>query len=329
MPADTASTTKRRSTKAALSTDVAYRKRRNRTTQSCLNCHTTKRMCDRKRPCSRCTQLGLTGLCIYEVDDPARKPTVPDESSRLLSRIAELEGVVRELKNKPHPRCADGQDTTLPRSPPSALASLPKSPSKVDVDPTLPNLSSFGDIPWADLLNWNSPGSSESAYSHSPVSTPSPLLVSASRWPEASPPFVHSCHSSPWNAQVPRKPDTGGCDCLSEPACYNTAVELASELRRAAAVMDRSLSHCFGPTCTLNTKISELEALTMNALRNARICPDALEMSRAPVRFQGYSSSTNGRTRQQHPLRQDSFWDENGLPAYDDSFMSWIPKGPR
>ncbi|SRR6266702_90856 len=52
------------------------KRRRNRTTQSCLNCHTSKRMvhpptssfrrilspllqCDRKRPCGRCTQLGI------------------------------------------------------------------------------------------------------------------------------------------------------------------------------------------------------------------------------------------------------------------------------
>ncbi|KAJ3526162.1 hypothetical protein NM688_g8292 [Phlebia brevispora] len=45
--------------------------RQNRTTQSCLNCHTSKRKCDRKRPCQRCIQLGLTGLCVYEVDNPA------------------------------------------------------------------------------------------------------------------------------------------------------------------------------------------------------------------------------------------------------------------
>jgi hypothetical protein len=61
--------------------DADHRKRRrNRTTQSCLNCHTSKRkvgicdfyrcpftsmpidnynQCDRKRPCQRCIQLGL------------------------------------------------------------------------------------------------------------------------------------------------------------------------------------------------------------------------------------------------------------------------------
>jgi len=62
-------------------------------------------MCDRKRPaCARCTQLGLTGLCVYEVDDPTQRTETQDESSRLIKRVAELEGVIRELKNKPHPR---------------------------------------------------------------------------------------------------------------------------------------------------------------------------------------------------------------------------------
>ncbi|CAK5276530.1 unnamed protein product, partial [Mycena citricolor] len=53
------------STPASDPVDVDHRKRRrNRTTHSCLHCHTTKRMCDRKRPCSRCTRLGLTGNCV-------------------------------------------------------------------------------------------------------------------------------------------------------------------------------------------------------------------------------------------------------------------------
>ncbi|KAF8171556.1 hypothetical protein K438DRAFT_1612962, partial [Mycena galopus ATCC 62051] len=72
---------------------------RHRTTQSCLNCHTSKRKCDRKRPCQRCVQLGLTGLCVYEIDDPALRddPTV-DENTRLRNRIAELESLVREVR---------------------------------------------------------------------------------------------------------------------------------------------------------------------------------------------------------------------------------------
>ncbi|KAH8091053.1 hypothetical protein BXZ70DRAFT_899062 [Cristinia sonorae] len=92
-----------------LGIEVDHRKRRrNRTTQSCLNCHTSKRKCDRKRPCQRCIQLGLTGLCVYEVDDPALRddPNI-DESTRLRNRIAELESLVRELRGKPHPRWAE------------------------------------------------------------------------------------------------------------------------------------------------------------------------------------------------------------------------------
>ncbi|KAF5355136.1 hypothetical protein D9756_005337 [Leucocoprinus leucothites] len=99
-------TARRRKSDTKPTTEVDHRKRRrNRTTQSCLNCHTSKRMCDRKRPaCARCTQLGLTGLCVYEVDDPNQRSDSQDESARLLKRVAELEGVIRELKNKPHPR---------------------------------------------------------------------------------------------------------------------------------------------------------------------------------------------------------------------------------
>ncbi|KAF8624423.1 hypothetical protein AX15_005900 [Amanita polypyramis BW_CC] len=89
--------------------DTDHRKRRrNRTTQSCLNCHTSKRKCDRKRPCQRCIQLGLTGLCVYEIDDPALRddPSI-DENTRLRNRIAELESLVRELRGKPHPKWAE------------------------------------------------------------------------------------------------------------------------------------------------------------------------------------------------------------------------------
>ncbi|KAJ2980591.1 hypothetical protein NUW54_g10986 [Trametes sanguinea] len=77
--------------------DDHRRKRRNRPTQSCLNCHTSKRMCDRQRPCGRCTQLGLTGLCVYEVDNPSQRANVHDEAARLQKRVAELESIIREV----------------------------------------------------------------------------------------------------------------------------------------------------------------------------------------------------------------------------------------
>ncbi|KAJ7497354.1 hypothetical protein FB451DRAFT_228081 [Mycena latifolia] len=311
---DSVPTTRRRTTKAAVSPDVDHRKRRrNRTTQSCLNCHATKRMCDRKRPCSRCTQLGLTGLCVYEVDDPARQSDAQDESSRLLNRIAELESVVRELKNKPHPRWVDALDTTPLHFPPGAPASPLRSPPYIDVN--LPRLSSFGDMPWSDLLNWDS-SSSGSSYSYSPGSTPSPLLISASRPPEPSFP----CQDPTWNQTLTKKSDPD-CNCMSEAACYNTALQLANELRRAARSLPRSLSHCFGSPCTLTAKICELESFIMDTLRSNR-CPDDFS---AAVRVNEVYRPANVRPGELNSVGRDPFWDESGLPAYDDSFMSWIP----
>ncbi|POW02529.1 hypothetical protein PSHT_12071 [Puccinia striiformis] len=89
--------------------DDHRRRKRNRTMQSCLPCHTNKRRCNRGRPCERCTSLGITGNCVYETEDPSviKKIDLKDpacEIARLRDRIAELEGVVRILKGRPHPK---------------------------------------------------------------------------------------------------------------------------------------------------------------------------------------------------------------------------------
>ncbi|KAL1716698.1 hypothetical protein EV715DRAFT_254812 [Schizophyllum commune] len=53
-------------------------KRRNRVILSCLNCHASRRMCDRERPtCGRCAQLGLAALCMYQTPDPRGMPQPP------------------------------------------------------------------------------------------------------------------------------------------------------------------------------------------------------------------------------------------------------------
>ncbi|KAF7364784.1 Heme-responsive zinc finger transcription factor HAP1 [Mycena venus] len=112
--------------------DTDHRKRRrNRTTQSCLNCHTSKRKCDRKRPCQRCIQLGLTGLCVYEIDDPALRddPSV-DENTRLRNRIAELESLANPTRAGPTPTSATATRTKNgTRAPPNAPPSPPPNSS--------------------------------------------------------------------------------------------------------------------------------------------------------------------------------------------------------
>ncbi|RXK36927.1 hypothetical protein M231_05829 [Tremella mesenterica] len=77
------------------------KKKRNRTIQSCLPCNRNKRGCDRKRPCGRCTALNMTGSCVYEVDGMRDSSDVAlDEVQRLRRRVAELEQVTRELRQR-------------------------------------------------------------------------------------------------------------------------------------------------------------------------------------------------------------------------------------
>ncbi|KAL5525473.1 hypothetical protein ACEPAG_6809 [Sanghuangporus baumii] len=153
--------TKKRISNDDANEQVDHRKRRrNRTTLSCLNCHGSKRMvccsaleflsisnhpksatgtlnivlhmlfssdsgfsAGRRRPaCGRCTKLGLSGTCVYEVDDINRRDPAQDEVLLLKNRIAELEGFIREFKRKPHPRTitrrnrADSTASSLPGS---------------------------------------------------------------------------------------------------------------------------------------------------------------------------------------------------------------------
>ncbi|KAF7782593.1 transcriptional regulator family: Fungal Specific TF [Agaricus bisporus var. burnettii] len=170
MSSESALTRKKRPTPdSKTAPGVDHRKRRrNRTTQSCLNCHTSKRMCDRKRPaCARCTQLGLTGLCVYEVDDPSQRTGMQDESARLLKRVAELEGVIRELKNKPHPRWFQGTATSAAELQKWALRSHPRPGHEGDQDQLTPNAPSPP----------NSLSDKSDASSSSTCSTPSSSLA--------------------------------------------------------------------------------------------------------------------------------------------------------
>lgn len=193
---------KRTTSKAtSLPSEGDHRKRRrNRTTQSCLNCHTSKRMCDRKRPCGRCTHLGQTSICVYEVDDPSKRTDVQDESSRLRQRVAELEGVICKLKNKPHPRWAQAISTEVKSekqnacsqsrsaeneaisSSPSHLGSNSGPGDRSHPSPQLPSHAhphhalAFSQIP-ADSTKLSAPYSPYFGGVSCPLSTPSPSIM--------------------------------------------------------------------------------------------------------------------------------------------------------
>ncbi|KAF9033293.1 hypothetical protein BDZ89DRAFT_1131080 [Hymenopellis radicata] len=266
--------------------EVDHRKRRrNRTTQSCLNCHTSKRMCDRRRPaCARCTQLGLTGLCVYEVDDPNQRPDSQDESARLLKRVAELEGVIRELKNKPHPRWSQSGLHTVD-SEPLALSSesqmigdrssldmksvssklrrraSPNSGSYPSTPPYPPSISTCH-------VDGHSPSSQSSYFSASPLSSPSPTLTPVDEY--GRPPIKINTGSPSDGLQeldlasmflsypglmseevLPSQPPfhkqhNTHCGCLHETSSYGALLELSMRLRKAADALAKSPSHRSG-----------------------------------------------------------------------------------
>ncbi|KAG7098640.1 hypothetical protein E1B28_000556 [Marasmius oreades] len=283
---------------AKVTADGDHRKRRrNRTTQSCLNCHTSKRMCDRRRPaCSRCTQLGLTGLCVYEVDDPNQRSDPQDESSRLLKRVAELEGVIRELKNKPHPRWVQPRED-------------PMGDPKITVSNEPVRSGAFGEAVSSPAVatsptcyfSKSSPGAPSPARYSPPVNTPalsSPSPGSTTPSSESSFTLLNDPRAPPrldltaLFSPYPSGPVSGydgayggqsdllycepfseknantRCNCLAEADNYNALLELSLRLRKAAQTMAQSRFHQMGPPCTLHQHIAELDVYTRKVYSN-------------------------------------------------------------
>ncbi|KAH8080262.1 hypothetical protein BXZ70DRAFT_640837 [Cristinia sonorae] len=286
--------------------DDHRRKRRNRMTQSCLNCHTSKRMCDRKRPCGRCTQLGLTGLCVYEVDDPNQRNELPDEQIRLQKRVAELESVIRELKNKPHPRWAQ-----------PGMGGSDDGKDKGEITPTgsttpgyhLPAGSARSSPPMSVL---SSPSSSRSRSSHGspgPSHTPpSPLALT----PVDGQPLIHDHHghpvgydfasflssyygeqsgmdgvfggilasedatlADPYFVEHLKHGNSGHCGCLSDLKSYSVVLDLSLRLRRAAEILGLSPKHLSVSDCSIHQRITAMDRFTTEALANINI-PSAI-----------------------------------------------------
>ncbi|KAK7025024.1 hypothetical protein R3P38DRAFT_3533190 [Favolaschia claudopus] len=289
------------STKAAASADGDHRKRRrNRTTQSCLNCHTTKRMCDRKRPaCSRCSQLGVSGNCVYEIDDLKRaaNKTKEDEGARLMNRIAELEGFIRELKRKPSP--------TGSRSP--SVSSGEPSTSRLSMPPGSPRRSS-------------------------PSHSPGPLFPSGmdnyrsvdvhSRASESLASLMAACANLTDHMFLQR--GGGTCSCLNETSCYNAVLRLSLILRNAADVLSQSHSHSSRSGCALNDQISELD----NFIKTSLLHVPSSDFS-MPLNFNHESGSPTLPYPSSPTFFTPSYTENNGLywnlGDESDNFMSWVP----
>ncbi|KAJ4483364.1 hypothetical protein J3R30DRAFT_1768225 [Lentinula aciculospora] len=349
-----------------------HRKRsRNRCIRSCINCHASKRMCDRKRPaCARCTQLGLvssinkvyrswmilyfqTGLCVYEVDDPNQRSNTQDESSRLLERVAELEGVIRELKNKPRPRwmpsaCSEHSDD-------ASHVAYSSSPS-----PTAPHLQGESSsqapsveescAPQAPAL-LTSPSSSPSSAVTPPTensSSPHPTINEDPTGLMGLDMFVHSpsfigysddrmdtVHQQLVGVGITKSPYpiAQTCNCVLEATNYQTMLELSLRLRKAASILARSSHHQTGVHCLLNQRLSELDVLTTNTLSSVDsphlsygvhqgIHPSTVLTSTVPSPF--YNPANTAASRLDTWL-EGAITEANNIHAVNDSFMSWDP----
>ncbi|KAK0226210.1 hypothetical protein IW262DRAFT_750548 [Armillaria fumosa] len=355
--------------------DVDHRKRRrNRTTQSCLNCHTSKRMCDRKRPaCARCTQLGLTGLCVYEVDDPNQRSDTQDESSRLLKRVAELEGVIRELKNKPHPRwlqpgcqqmapeAENLSQNPVPHDSTASYSNISSSSSPVK-HPASPTSPTYPRTSGLRIDSTGSPSSQSSCFSASPISTPSPIATPIDEF-SCSPVAIGSSDGldlvsmfmsypdmiptddalTRQNLDHLQKTNNGHCGCLHEGANYRALLELSLRLRKAADVLARSPRHHPGSNCSLQRRVSELDAHASSSLGDVSCPPDDSDTAvngcdqprhsfgthtniYDPMTVQGAIPPGAIAPLALHDIRPwDSFVSDMHM-AVDDPMMNWEPR---
>ncbi|KAI6121665.1 hypothetical protein F5141DRAFT_528907 [Pisolithus sp. B1] len=276
------------------------KRRRNRTTQSCLNCHTSKRMCDRKRPCGRCTQLGLTGLCVYEVDDPSQRSEAQDEGSRLRKRVAELEGVIRELKNKPHPRWSQGTSTTESPQTESRQGSVTTEqekhestrPSSTQECRTQKDCFALPHLACLDTsaLNFGllSPPSTTSSvmtptdeYSQSLTTINeehrlshdldlASIFSAYASWASHDDSLRLAGHDLEPSMSKPNNTNqamTGHCGCLNAAANYTAVLELSLWLRRATDALRDWSNHRVGTGgCSLNQKIADLDSFAITML---------------------------------------------------------------
>ncbi|EJF63274.1 hypothetical protein BD309DRAFT_859987 [Dichomitus squalens] len=272
--------------------EVDHRKRRrNRTTQSCLNCHTSKRKCDRKRPCQRCIQLGLTGLCVYEVDDPALRddPNV-DENTRLRNRIAELESLVRELRGKPHPKWAeptfcdgdpnekwhsrssrrlqyqkgprDRHEEANGRMPPAIKTEHGSDPSQQHLyrftpSPTHPNVDNGSGHSYNLYRNQQGHGHGQAVYSPADDSScySSPSSASVMTYGEARHGVSNGDH---YYQDQQQQYMQHSCPCLTNPAAGNVLIGLTNQLQNTAAVLRQLPEHNTSRSCVILRRVADL-----------------------------------------------------------------------
>ncbi|KAE9406634.1 hypothetical protein BT96DRAFT_223849 [Gymnopus androsaceus JB14] len=226
------------------------KKRRNRAILSCLSCHTSKRMCDRKRPaCTRCIELGMTGQCVYEVDEYCQRLSSQDldQCSSLRKRVAELEGELnRRHSHWPSEFSNFGQysdDANILNTP---LSSFPSSPT-----PSL-DLSTFPMGPSSHV------GINDASVDLISILAQSPRSIGYDDNMEMRQQF-----SSGTAMNTPCHNTIQPCTCVQDASNYQAMLELSLRLRKAIGVLGQyPLHQGVGRYCLLNQTLMELDNLT-------------------------------------------------------------------
>ncbi|KAE9389665.1 hypothetical protein BT96DRAFT_1003017 [Gymnopus androsaceus JB14] len=220
------------------------KRRRNRPILSCLSCHTSKRMCDRKRPtCARCTEMGLTGHCVYEVDESSQHLNTQDRCSRLRNRVAELEGEIEELKNKQQ-HCSEWVSEHSDPGQHETADFLNQNPSSSSTSPSLRDLS-----PSSTGLDFSTALAQDSRFVGY-----KDIMEMQHHFDSISPESSHHCNPMQQ------------CICVQDTSNYQTMLELSVRLRKAVTILAQHPHHQAGRYCLLNQTLVELDTLTADSL---------------------------------------------------------------
>ncbi|KAE9391535.1 hypothetical protein BT96DRAFT_1001255 [Gymnopus androsaceus JB14] len=270
------------------------KRRRNRAILSCLSCHGSKRMCDRKRPtCARCTELGL--YCVYEVDDPNQRLNTQDRGSRLLKRVAELEGEIEELKNKKRQsqrlsefsgQCGDQTNIYIshPSSPASSLGDL--SAFQALISPSMRASS----IPPSNVgINDASAGTELTDSELSSILGQNPLSIGFSE----NNVEMHNRLNTISATNSSQHNDMQPCNCIEEASNYQTMLELSLRLRKAAGILKQYPLHQAGRYCLLHQTLVELDTITTETLSSVDSPhPRMPSYSKSPALHSSFSTTS-------------------------------------
>ncbi|KAE9407343.1 hypothetical protein BT96DRAFT_986640 [Gymnopus androsaceus JB14] len=214
----------------------------------------------KKRPtCARCTELGLIGQCVYEIDEFNRHLSIQDQHSELNNRVGQLEAEIEGLNehgsqwlSEPSSSVRYGGDVNTLIAPPPSFPSSATTTLRDSISTFSMSLSSHTGIK-ADT------GATSIGLSSILPQSPDFIDYEASTDMHQQFSSVEAINSRHHNMMQP-------CDCVRDASNYQTMLELSLRLRKAAGILGQYPAHQAGSYCLLHQTLLELDALTTDTL---------------------------------------------------------------